>query len=188
MWYTVDAAGTARLRQYGDDVGSIRGDMNFVTVLKGLTQGRTYAACVAVFTELGWSAFSALSRAVTLPPQITISDVLLEDLEHPAHAFDPDAWADRPRYVVPTHVIPGATAPVRMLPGPNTFMATRRRLQQRVVCPSMEGLELDVVDFVVEVSRPSKEDEKVGLSFDKVSRLGVCLVVTGISRGGLVDE
>merc|ERR1719162_2617737 len=45
MWYTIDAAGTARPRADGSDVGAIRGDTNFVTVLKGLTQGRTYAAC-----------------------------------------------------------------------------------------------------------------------------------------------
>merc|ERR1719487_610772 len=142
MWYTIDAAGTARPRENGQDVGAIRGDMNFVTVLKGLTQGRTYAACVAVVTEWGWSAFSALSRAVTLTAQMAISDVLLEDFENPQHAIDPDAWPDRPRYVVPVRVVPGATAPIAVLPGPNMFMNSRRRLHMKISCPTLEGLEL----------------------------------------------
>jgi predicted small integral membrane protein len=101
VWYTVDAAGTARPRADGIDVGAIRGDVNFVTILKGLSQGRTYVACVAVCTEYGWSAFSAASRQVTMSTQFAISDVLLEDFEHPVHAIDPDAWPDRPHYMFP---------------------------------------------------------------------------------------
>jgi len=192
MWYTVDAAGTARSVQLGCDVGGIAGDMNFVTVLKGLTQGRTYAACVAVYTERGWSAFSALSRAVTLTAQLSISDVLLEDFEHPAHAIDPDAWPERNRYVVPIRVIPGATTPVNVVPGPNTFMASRRRLHMQVLCPTLEGLELTAVDFICEVSRETME-ESVGLVTKKISRKGrgadwlPCLVVTNVTPNGLVD-
>merc|ERR1719446_1110575 len=66
-------------------------------------------------------------------------------------------------------------------------MNSRRRLHMQITCPTMEGLELGAVDFICEISRDTL-DERIGLATQEISRNGVCLVVTGISPGGLIDE
>jgi len=147
LWYTVEEsgtakAGTARPVACGKDVGSLSADDPCAMVTRGLAQGRAYAACVAVFTEgVGWSAFSAMSRPVVLKAQIKWSETLMK--KPPP---EPEDWATRPRYCVPSQLVPGTTCPVEVEPGrpeDNTFLGRRRWIRLQFVMPGSARSLLD---------------------------------------------
>jgi hypothetical protein len=200
IWHTVDAYGSARPRHGAQSVRAIHGERESVTVVRGLKQGRSYCACVAVCTEYGgWSPFSSHSRVVCLAKPLTIPESVFEDYENPLWAYHSEQWpANRiPHYVVPTRVVPGATAPVEVLPVPktsipvpNTFMDQRRRLRMQVVMPGhMDGLELGLVDFIIEIRRDTnKEENRLGLSFNHDEPEKVCLIVEYIDGSGLISD
>jgi len=139
LWYVVDGASWVAkpLNLLGKDVGVANPDTNTMYVSDGIAFGRAYAACVAMLTDTGWSAYSALSRSSTLRPSARISDDIL--------GLDPqpDSWPQRLRYAAPCELLPGISSPIDLRPGPRDLMHQQRWLKLKAVLDcSAEGLKL----------------------------------------------
>lgn len=144
IWLGVDGASQAAVHvgTYGADLGALDSDIISLHVRKGVTAGRTYACCIAALSPRGWSPFSELSRArILYKAQTCFQELMLDKAE--VH----DNWPTRPRFAIPTEMVPGATSPVSLVLGPRDFLGSLRRIRLRTVvsgCP--KGL-LNDVDF-----------------------------------------
>eukprot|EP00929_Paragymnodinium_shiwhaense_P047686 TRINITY_DN24180_c0_g1_i1.p1 TRINITY_DN24180_c0_g1~~TRINITY_DN24180_c0_g1_i1.p1 ORF type:complete len:2350 (-),score=687.41 TRINITY_DN24180_c0_g1_i1:126-7175(-) len=139
VWHIVDGAtGIANLLASGAEHGALRPDVSEKSVWKGLAAGRPYAACIALLTDRGWSAFSELSRPAALQQRAFI-DALLDNPYPPQE----EEWDTRPMFTVPTLLAPGSTSPVALRTGPREFFGARRWLRlQTVYRGSTKGLGL----------------------------------------------
>eukprot|EP00930_Biecheleria_cincta_P038037 TRINITY_DN26132_c0_g1_i1.p1 TRINITY_DN26132_c0_g1~~TRINITY_DN26132_c0_g1_i1.p1 ORF type:complete len:2057 (+),score=378.38 TRINITY_DN26132_c0_g1_i1:113-6283(+) len=143
LWYIVDGASyeARSLALEGMDVAVAKPELSTVYVSDGIAPGRAYAACVAMLTEHGWSAFSELSRSITLRPSAKVSDTVL--------GLDPeeDDWPQRPRFAVPKRLYPTATLPIELRPGPRDLFASERWIRMKACIEGgCDGLELVAAD------------------------------------------
>eukprot|EP00931_Biecheleriopsis_adriatica_P108781 TRINITY_DN8306_c0_g1_i7.p1 TRINITY_DN8306_c0_g1~~TRINITY_DN8306_c0_g1_i7.p1 ORF type:complete len:2146 (-),score=473.90 TRINITY_DN8306_c0_g1_i7:103-6483(-) len=137
LWYIVDGAtySARTLSLEGNDVAVAKPELCTIYVSDGVAHGRSYAACVAMLTDNGWSAFSELSRSTTLRSSAKISDSVL--------GLDPedDDWPERPRFACPKKLVPGASAPIELRPGPRDLLSQERWLRMEVcIEDDFEGL------------------------------------------------
>ncbi|CAJ1377234.1 unnamed protein product [Effrenium voratum] len=142
IWLIVDGTTFAArsLSLEGADVAVAKPELCTIYVSEGLGHGRPYAACVAMLTDNGWSAFSELSRTVSIAPAAKVSDAVL--------GLDPedDDWKQRPRFACPAKIVPGASVPVALRSGPRDLLSTERWLRMEVCVEGHEGLVVTPAD------------------------------------------
>lgn len=142
IWFIVDGATfVARsLTLEGSDVAVAKPELCTIYVSDGLSHARPYAACIAMLTDQGWSAFSELSRSVSIAPSAKVSDAVL--------GLDPedDDWKQRPRFACPRKMVPGASVPVTLRPGPRDLLSNERWLRMDVCVEGHDGLVLVPAD------------------------------------------
>mmetsp|Transcript_84539 Transcript_84539/g.149694 ORF Transcript_84539/g.149694 Transcript_84539/m.149694 type:complete len:2055 (+) Transcript_84539:34-6198(+) len=143
LWYIVDGGNYAarQLSLGGQDVAVIKPELCTVYVSDGIIHGRAYTACVAMLTDNGWSAFSELSRSINLRVSAKVSETVL------GLDAEPDEWPQRPRFACPKNVVPGATAPIELRPGPRDLLSQERWIRSQVCIDNNgDGLVLSPAD------------------------------------------
>jgi len=147
IWLIVDGVTYAArsLSLEGADVAVAKPDLCTIYVSEGLAYGRPYAACIAVLTDRGWSAFSDLSRSVSISASAKVSDAVL--------GLDPeeDDWSQRPRFACPSKLVPGASVPVTLRPGPRDLLCSERWLRREVCVDGHEGLQVETADTTMKL-------------------------------------
>ncbi|CAK0861245.1 unnamed protein product [Prorocentrum cordatum] len=131
-WYAVDGFTSTAMPLTSpklNDVGAFRPDHLSAWVSAGLPSGRTYSACVASLGSSGWTAFSGMSRPLSLPKFRSACGKHRESQRR-------DDWPERPRFACPSRLIAGASAPVELVSGPRVFSAKRRRLLLEMIMQS----------------------------------------------------
>jgi len=156
---------------------------------EGVRTGRTYTACLAMLTDVGWSAFSYPSRSVhvkqrpglvdgilslVLPPQdeqmlmmYSLSNVKKSESKRPVAFF-----------ILPSHLQPGFSSPVATASTttePCELLSKRRLLKMPLVLPHGRPTGLQVAEeggstllVVEEGSWPGKEHSPM-LNFSNLS-------------------
>eukprot|EP00928_Gymnodinium_smaydae_P031726 TRINITY_DN23199_c0_g2_i1.p1 TRINITY_DN23199_c0_g2~~TRINITY_DN23199_c0_g2_i1.p1 ORF type:complete len:826 (-),score=117.26 TRINITY_DN23199_c0_g2_i1:310-2787(-) len=122
LWYVLDAVtGVARPLATGGEYPAYPLDVADVEVSTGLyPDGRHYAACIALCTSHGWSAFSELSEPAALRQR---GGIPVEE-EYEIECLN---------FCVPQIVKPGSTAPVHLTAGARSFNESLRTLRFRTL-------------------------------------------------------
>lgn len=117
---------------------------------EGVKTGRTYTACIAMLTDVGWSAFSYPSRSVHVKQRPGLMDGILSLVLPPedeqmlmmsalSNLKKSEPKRSVPFFILPSHLQPGFSAPVATKSStmdPCELLSKRRLLKMSLVLPN----------------------------------------------------
>lgn len=117
---------------------------------EGVKTGRTYTACIAMLTDVGWSAFSYPSRSVHVKQRPGLMDGILSLVLPPedeqmlmmsalSNLKKSEPKRSVPFFILPSHLQPGFSAPIATkstTTDPCELLSKRRLLKMPLVLPN----------------------------------------------------